>query len=468
MRPSCYLNAVEIGGGNSLLYNGFSMCIDVVPSGIARCLASSVDEGDLSFLEPSEKEYLARRGHLTKLSVEGEREELGRLAHAIALRDSELNRQPLRGKMITFILTYRCNLACTYCFQNPVREMSPRSAMSEAFVEDFLRRPLGKIFPGTPPENLRFILFGGEPLLPGNRGTIERILRYAKDHGIVVSTATNALMLPRMLDLVGPGYGRIQNVQVTLDGEQVFHDETRVTSSGAPTFEKTIHALRRLIEAEAKAIVRVHLHPGRLESTRTLVKYLERENILGHDNVEIYFAPVHSFHAEDISSLDSGVFSRLFEYVALRQKKPPIQNFDFLERIMNVETVRNWVQPRYCAVSSGTHYAVDPLGDLYECLEEAGDREKRIGTVSGGEIEYFELREVYKGRYLANMPECLKCSIALICGGGCISRTRTQGGAVFDRFCRQNKVFVGETLKVCYLLNHAGRSGSATVPVCPG
>jgi uncharacterized protein len=466
VRPSCYLNAVEIGDGNSLLYNGFSMCIDVVPSEIARQLVSSSDGGNISFLTPAEKEHLSKRGHLTRLTIKGEQEELSKLVHAIAKRDTELNQQPLRGKMVTFILTYQCNLSCTYCFQNSVREISPNSSMSKAFVDDFLHNYLDKLFPDTPRSRFRFILFGGEPLLPGNRGTIERILRYAKEHGIVVSTATNAVTLPKMLDLIGPEEGKINNVQVTLDGGQMFHDETRVTPSGAPTFEKTIRALRHLIEAEAKAIVRIHLHPDRLESTRTLVEYLEREKILGHGNVEIYFAPVHSFHAKDISPSDFDVFSRLFEYVALRQKKAPIQNFDFLEQIMNVKTIKNWSQPRYCAVSAGSHCAVDPLGDIYECLEEAGDKEKRIGTLSGGGIEYFELREVYKNRYLTNMPECLKCSIALFCGGGCISKTRTQGGSVFDQFCMQNKVFVGQTLKANFLLNRAGRAGAGTGHIC--
>lgn len=460
MRPSCYLNTVEIGDGNSLLYNGFSMCIDVVPSEIARRLASSKDGGDISFLTPAEIEHLAKRGHLTSLTVEGEQEELRKLAHAIAKRDIESNRQPLSGRMVTFILTYQCNLSCAYCFQNSVRESSTHALMSKAFVDEFFRNYLDELFPDTPKNRLRFILFGGEPLLPGNRGTIERILRYAKEHGIVVSTATNALLLPNMLDLTGPEKGKINNVQVTLDGERMFHDETRVTPSGAPTFERTMRALHHLINAEAKAIVRVHLHPDRLESTRELVEYLEREKILGHANVEIYFAPVHSFHTKDISRPELDIFSRLFEYVALRQKKPPIQNFDFLEQIMNVKNIKNRAQPRYCAVSTGSHYAVDPLGDIYECLEEAGDREKRIGTLSGGKIESFALREVYKGRYLTNMPECLKCSVALLCGGGCISRTRTQGGSVFDRFCLQNKLFVGQTLRACFMLNQAGKSGT--------
>jgi radical SAM protein with 4Fe4S-binding SPASM domain len=207
-----------------------------------------------------------------------------------------------------------------------------------------------------------------------------------------------------------------------------------------------------LTKARANASIRIHLHPGELETARELVGYLERESILGHDNVEIYFAPIHAFHTKDISPSDFDIFSTLFQYVALKQNHPPIQNFDILEQIMNVKTMRNWSQPRYCVVSTGLHCAVDPLGDIYECLEEAGYKERRIGTFSGGEIEYFGLREEYRRRYLANTPECLRCSIALYCGGGCISQTRTQGGSLSNHFCQQNKVFVGQTLKSCFLL----------------
>jgi uncharacterized protein len=466
VRASCYLNTVDLGDGNSLIYNGFSVCMDVVPSEIANRLTASVDGGEFSFLTPAEKEHLVKRGHLTGLTIDEEQEEMGRLVRAIAERDVGSNKQPVGVRIVSFILTYKCNLSCAYCYQNPVRETPLSSAMSEGFVDEFFRDYLDKLFPGIPRNRLRFILFGGEPLLPGNRGTIERILHYAKEYGATVSTATNALTLPHMLDLIGPEAGKIQNVQVTLDGAQMSHDKMRIPRSGAPTFEAMIQSLRELINVNAHAIVRIHLHPDGLESARALVEYLDGEKILGHHNVEIYFAPVHSFHARDISPSDFDSFSEVFLRVALKQKRPPIQNFDFLQDIMSAKTARNWSQPRYCAVSGGLHYAVDPLGDIYECLEEAGSKGRRVGALRAGEIEYSGLREVYKKKYLANMPDCLKCSIALFCGGGCVSQTRTQGGVASRQFCEQNKIFVGQTLKACFLLKQAGETSLGTESVC--
>jgi uncharacterized protein len=440
--------------------------MDVVPDEMAHKLVSSEEEGDFLFLLPEEKDHLLQRGHLTCLSRQDEQEELRRLSEAIAQRDSELNRQPFSRRIMTFILTYQCNLSCTYCFQNPVRDRVPQASMSAAFVDDFFNRYLSRLFPETPKNIFRFILFGGEPLLPGNRGAITRILGYAHQHGIHVSTATNALMIPKMLDLIGPERGRIQSVQVTLDGEPAFHDAARITPAGAPTFEATLRILQDLISAKATVLVRVHLHPDRLQSAQRLIEVLERENVLGHEMVEIYFAPVHSFHTREMSSEDLALFSDIFQYVALKQKKPPIQNFDFLEQLMEAKSINNRPQPRYCMVSTGRHCAVDPFGDLYECLEEAGVKSRRIGRLSEGKIETFPLRDIYLKKYLANRPECLQCSIALFCGGGCISQTRTPDDLTFRQFCRQTKIFVQQTLKTCFLLKQAGETGRRPEAIC--
>jgi uncharacterized protein len=377
-----------------------------------------------------------------------------KLAHAIAKRDVELNRQPFSGRMVTFILTYRCNLSCTYCYQSAVRETSRLPLMTEAFVDDFFLNYLDKLFPGTPKNRLRFILFGGEPLLPGNRGTIERILRYAKEHGIVVSAATNAVMLPKMLDLMGPEKGKINNVQVTLDGEQMFHDEKRVSRSGAPTFEKTIRALRHLIKAEAKAIVRIHLHPDRLESARVLVEYLEREKILGHDRVKAYFWSTDDLHRKALSPQEYELFSRLFQYVAYKQNSPPTAHFAFLKQIMNMKNAGSRLMRRHCDICvTGLHCVVDSLGDIYECIDDAGHKDRRIGALAGGEVKYFKLSDDYEKLHLCDKPECLRCSIALYCGGGCVNRLKAQNDSMTTPFCLQIKEFVGLTLKSHFLLN---------------
>jgi uncharacterized protein len=453
MRPSCYLNAVEIGDGNALLYNGFSLCIDVVPSEIARRLASSGAGEDLSFLRPAERKHLVRRGHLTGLTVDGEQEKMRKLAHALAQRERESDRQPLFGKMITFILTYRCNLSCSYCYQAEVRKTAGSSSMSEAFVDDLIRNHLDGLLPGDGENNRYFQLYGGEPLLPGNRGAIERILGYAKVHGISVSTVTNAVLLPKMLDLIGPEKGKINIVQVTLDGEQMVHDQQRVSRSGTPTFAQTILAIRELMKARANVIIRIHVHPGRIESARALVGYLERERILGHDGVKVYFWSTEDLHSQAIPPHEFERFARLFQDVARKQNSLPTAHFSFLEQIMDMESAESLPMRNHCSICvSGLHCVVDPLGDIYECIDDAGRKDRRIGTLSAGKIEYLKRSEAHVKPYLRDNPECLKCSVALYCGGGCTNRSKSRNASASAPFCLQIKEFIGLTLRSCYLL----------------
>jgi uncharacterized protein len=432
---------------------------------VARQLISGKGWRDFSFLSPDEVLHLVNRGHLTELTVACEQEEFRKLAEHILKANEASNKRKNGKRAIAFILTYKCNLSCAYCYQNELRKNENTPSMDEAFVDEFFRLYLNKLFPRCHKKNMGFLLFGGEPLLPGNRGAIERILRYAKKHGVAVSTSTNAVMLPNMLDLIGPDAGKIQNVQVTLDGGQVFHDETRIPQSGAPTFEDVIRSIRELIKAKAQAIIRIHLHPDRLESTRALAEYLDREGILGHDHVYAYFAPINSFDGRRVSPSYFEQFSGLFQHVTFKQNSPPSSFARSLARIMDENGVKSRFKSRYCSVGADLLRVVDSLGDIYDCWEEAGNKARRIATLTGGGVRYFKLRDTYERRHILNMHECLKCSIALFCGGGCMSQARLQRGSIFKPICRQNKEFVGQTLRSYFLLNRAGKTVSVTEPV---
>lgn len=432
--------------------------MDIVPSEIARRLVPSDEAGDLSFLMPAEKDYLVKRGHLTGLTAEGEREEMTRLARAIAEKDAESNVHRFREETVTFILTYRCNLSCAYCYQSEIRKTSSPSSMSEDFVDNFFRRHMGKLLPDEQ-GNPSFSLYGGEPLLPANRPAMERILQYAKEHGSVVSTVTNGVMLPKMLDLIGPEKGKINNVQVTLDGGQMFHDSKRVSRSGGPTFEQTIFALREIVRTGANAIVRVHLHPHSLDSARSLLEYLEQEKLLGHHRVKLYFWSTEDLYAGVLSPSEYALLLKLFEDVTVKQRGVPTAHFAFLEQIMNMEAPTSGPVRRHCDICvAGLHCVVDSAGDIYECIDDAGHRDRRIAGLAAGEVEYFEPNKNREKLHLSDKPECLKCSVALFCGGGCINRLKAQSESQSGTFCEQVKEFVGLTLRCHYLLKKSGVS----------
>ena len=446
LRASSYLNQVDVGNGTTLLYNGSTLCIDLVPNEYARQLT---DGHDLSFLLPEEKQHLLNRGHLTTLSPKRELEEFRKLVRLILEKRVKLDSKQ-RIANLCFILTYKCNLSCSYCYQHSLAEKSTASPMSGEFVDRFFSEYFPQLYPRKP-KKLLITLFGGEPLLPSNREAIARILAYAKRRPSVrISVATNATTLPEMADLIGPAKGKIHNVQVTLDGDRLLHDENRIPVSGQPTFDATIAAIRQLIELQAHVSLRIHIHQGRLESARNLVDFLEKEKLLVHPQVTVYFSPINTFDSEQNSPTEADMFGEMFQEVASKTNRPP-SNLDFMSRFLDMQEKKILPKVRFCGAGSANFSIVDPLGDIYGCYEEAGHRDRRIGSFSNGKLRFRVLKESYNNRHLLNLPECIRCSAALFCGGGCPSEARIQKGTIFTSHCHQNKEFIAQTLKAFLL-----------------
>jgi uncharacterized protein len=452
VRPSSYLNHIDIGDGTSLLVNGATMCIDLVPTEYAVRLTDKSFKNNLSFLSPDEKNHLIIRGHLTVWSRSRELEEFKKMVRSTFEKGNE--RKKKKGyPVLSFILTYNCNLSCSYCFQKSLADKSPVPPMTESFVDDFFLNYMPQMFPSVPMKNISILLFGGEPLLTTNRDTIARILYYARKFSFKVATATNALTLSGMADFIGPENGKIQTFQVTLDGDRQVHDSQRVTHSGEPTFDDMIMAIQELIRLKACVYIRMHIHPGRLDSAEKLIEHLEKAKILRHPLVEVYFAPINPFNMESFSK-ESAIFSDLFQRVALKTKRPPTINLDFLNNVLQIQNKKlHFPRMRFCSLGNDSTRIIDPLGDIYDCFEEAGHKDRRIGVASHGKLEYFKLKETYSKRHILNIPECLRCSVALFCGGGCPNQARIQLGTIFKPNCHVNKYYIMQTLKAYYLLS---------------
>ncbi len=445
-RASSYMYPVEIDSENTLLISGSTLCMDLVPTEYAARFSSGKD---LSFLSGQEQQHLLERGHLTQLTPT---QELAEFKKSVNLITRKTTRAEYRQKSanISFILTYGCNLACTYCYQSSLPVATRRNAMTAELVDEFFTECFPQLFP-TKPKHCSFTLFGGEPLLPSNREAISRICHHTrKFKNARINVATNATTLPEMIDLIGPDKGQIQSVQVTLDGDQQWHDGTRITASGRPTFASTIRGIRLLIDAGADIGIRVHIHPKRMASTERLVHYLEEEGLLGHPQTYLYFSPINSYTDEQTTPEEIQSFRRVFHYVAERTGRPP-SNLIQLKKFLAMQGKTELPNIRYCGLGTGNFYMIDPMRDIYQCYEDTGHSASRIGSFAKGKVKMRQILKSYRKRHLINVPECLRCPIALLCGGGCPVEARQATGSLFKPYCHQNKEFIAQTLKALYL-----------------
>ncbi|HUL51168.1 MAG TPA: radical SAM protein, partial [Candidatus Nitrosotalea sp.] len=117
----------------------------------------------------------------------------------------------------TFILNSHCNFNCRYCFERPeyrerVATLSTEQIDAAFRVIDRYSTRHGKHeFPGIE-------IFGGEPLLPKSRPSLEWLLRAAAKRGLMAAIQTNGFHVASFLDFFRTFGSHIRQIQVTLDG----------------------------------------------------------------------------------------------------------------------------------------------------------------------------------------------------------------------------------------------------------
>lgn len=445
-RASSYLNVINLEEGETnLLLNGVNGCLDEVPEELGEILSSG-HESRINMLSISNIDFLKKRGHITKLSP---KDELERFKEFVSALHTKRQNNISSGGLL-FLLSYNCNLACKYCYQQKHRPHKSNVTMTPEMVDEILHKHLTSILPGIKVKQLSF--YGGEPFLFSNLTAINRVLEYAKKFDIRIEAISNATMVDEMIDIFGPEFGKVNRVQISLDGDRDQHDISRIPLSGAPTFDKIIGNIKLILDRGTKVSIRLNLDKKKIETTPKLLEYLKSEKIVGHKNVIIYATPLH----DNLCEVDAGDFmdinglaEKVFKF-GIDLEHPVSVRTNDMRHIFNLKQGLGLTKTSYCMQTMQKILVVDPFGDLYACFEEAGYPEMRIGHVGHERVEFFPLSDVYKKRHLTNMSDCLACSVALACGGQCGVMSRSKTGDLFKPYCGEMKEVILRGLKLAY------------------
>lgn len=313
----------------------------------------------------------------------------GELRDAAArwLCDRGLTRvKPNRAYSLTVLTSTACNAGCGYCFQNtgpgrvphrPPRIANARlrpSVLDELFAFVDTRMAAGGL------DQLRLILFGGEPLL--NRAACRELLRRASRRGMVSAhMISNGILLTTRVaaDLAARG---LTSVQITLDGDRADHDAVRTTRTGAPTFDTIVDNIAR---ASRAAPLTWHLRvnvsqPGRDGIANLLDRLAEA---LDPPRFTISFAPVGDARVGYPSAIrDAG---ELAPSVAAWQRLA-------VDRRFRVPLPLPFQPCDTCGDPTGRYGAVvNADGTLASCWETAGRPEWTVGTVATGYLRRADL-----------------------------------------------------------------------------
>lgn len=150
----------------------------------------------------------------------------------------------------------QCNFRCSYCYEKFTRyNIDPGVLDSLAIL---IRRRLPSL------DYLHVGWFGGEPLL--NVDAIYKLsdsIKESNRNGAHISStiSTNGFLLsPRVVSKLYDCY--VRNYQISLDGSEKHHNETRRTRRGAGSFQRVLDAIKHIKDFEAEDIngrLRIHV-----------------------------------------------------------------------------------------------------------------------------------------------------------------------------------------------------------------
>jgi len=408
---SKYNHSFGLAEGSSVLYNTLSGAIDVSDTPDLLSGYAFQDDGSRDL-----REYLLARGYLFQ-SADDEASEFERVHRSYC--DFVETTRPL---IFYLVVTYNCNLKCSYCFQKPVKDKKGTFRLEDVEPAFEAMRSIRSLFPGTRTKPV-VALFGGEPLLRANLPLIthiaERIAGEGFLFGPIISNGVD-------LDAFLPLFARIRpsGIQVTLDGPREVHDTRRIDHAGGGTFDVIVRNVDRALDLGLKLGIRTNLDYQNIDALGDLVAFAEKRGWVGSKQVELNLSPVHD---RSCGSLEQGGFhgEMLSRVLAMMQEVPPLRHWhldgwtvvNYFRRLLDEDRV---VLPRFhhCEAAIGKSFHLDMCGKFYTCIEACGMEEYASGEYLP-RLRFYPLYEQLRSRSVVNIERCQTCNIALLCGGGC-------------------------------------------------
>lgn len=405
MKFSKYLFVLR-KGFCSLIYN----CKTDTVSAVDNQLADLIESHQLDYIEQKHQDFyvfLKREGFIVEDDVD-------ECADIIETWKKEEHSPTLS---IFINPTMDCNLKCWYCYEKHV----PKSMMQQGVVDSILKLATHEIAT----RNIRMLslsFFGGEPLLGLDNVIIpllEAVSDLAQKNGVVVqvSLVTNGVLLTKK------NVARLQSLptckqltcQVTLDGNEFFHNKTKCFSNGVGTYSKILKNVKDALKSGVRITLRFNTTMDNLLSYADVLEDLEDIASGERELLNIDFQHVWQDNGED-------TMKYLDRQEKLRER--------FVEKGFTVNELKHIDNSR-CYADRKNHYTINYNGDVFKCTAREFSSNNREGVLTTeGEVIWNAKNEKREELKYGN-DSCHQCNIFPICHGGC-SQFKMESMAISD------------------------------------
>ena len=437
--------------GYALLVNGLYCAVDVVP----KEDADKLQAGNFAGLSVALRERLLQRGHITR------KDEAGELADLKLLSRIHKTIQGRSGIGLIIMPTYDCNFRCPYCFEQHRLKKGQDwldNTMGDGMIEaifaalkDYRARgyALGKCS-----------FYGGEPFLAKNLGVVKKIADKCRELDLSMNAVTNGYDLETYLDFLEEY--KVGSIQVTVDGTAELNDRRRLHKNGLPTYDRILSNVELALQRGVTVHLRVNVGKENLHGIKDLIDDLKARGFIAKEE-ERAKEETELRKTDPEAKTKRGVFTYYFK--ATSDDAHPEKNIseqDTIDEMMKIgftaeEAVARQSQynviwnrmemlfkkksypdfsPAYCGSEMGM-LVVDPFGKVFSCWDIVGKDDQASGYIQPGMTRFFwNLNKAkWRTRTVDLMKACQICPYALICRGGCASRSNNAYGDYFREFC---------------------------------
>jgi len=318
---------------------------------------------------------------------------------------------------ITVMMTEACNFSCSYCNQGTNKQSKFLDSATFSKLVSYIQS-----FPDC--EKLEVSWYGGEPLLR-KKDIAEfssQLLSHCISKQIIyeshITTNGYFLTLKAAEMLIKSG---IKAAQITIDGDQDCHDNSRYIKEGHGSFELIMNNIKSVLEnTELKIIIRTNVNKLNMDGLFNMIDQFIGFKFNHSDQFAIYFYNVYSPSKNQLEdSLYSDVDENLLDPFT----------FSHLQYKLNCYLRQNNFNialdmPSFggsCIATKKSSFAISPYGELFKCYVVMANRDEAVGTLSneGAPLLDKSKFDTWNNWTAFEQEECRGCKLIGSCRGGC-------------------------------------------------
>lgn len=327
---------------------------------------------------------------------------------------------------LTIAPTQACNFNCSYCYEENRNNESMSKEVEEAVIE-FVRK-------NKTVKKLEVIWYGGEPTLA--IGTIKSLSaefqKITDNYGAFM--VTNGYRLDKIADSIDEL--KISGLQITLDGTQDTHNQTRHLINGKDTYKKILSNLD-IIVSKYNINISIRMNISTSNSKQYPILFKELKMRYGN-KVNLYPAFVHNYNG------GCQLGTCFDDY---------IQKASFLQKVFEEEGIYTkdiypFRASKGCMMQQMNSFVIGPKGELYKCWHHLGIDNKKVGDVFDNQIitNFGLLSDIMLEGDVLHDNNCKSCVLFPSCSGGCTdNRNRNED------YCIPAKAMLEDFIDIRYV-----------------